>query len=154
MTEASTTSSNASSPSFGVVWRVAFSISLRQMVAFYLQSGLKPMTVLQSVASGLLGRASFQGGTKVGRLGSIFYTFSSHFRGQAIYYVASRRLTFMVERPVIAGLIYGGICMDHHDVCGASTFGDPQVADLEYGINHYGPIGHMFLGGAADCVGS
>jgi hypothetical protein len=29
------------------------------------------------------------------------------------------------------------ICMDHHDVRGASTFGHPQVANLEQSVDHY-----------------
>jgi hypothetical protein len=76
------------------------------MVAFYLQSGLKPVTVLQSVASGLLGRASFQGGIKTAVLGAFLHFFIA-FSWAAIYYLASRRLLFMTEKTVIAGLIYG-----------------------------------------------
>ena len=76
------------------------------MVAFYLQSGVKPMGVFQSVASGLLGRASFQGGTKSAMLGA-FLHFLIAFSWAAIYYIASRRLVFMIEKPVMAGLIYG-----------------------------------------------
>jgi hypothetical protein len=76
------------------------------MIAFRLQPGLRPSQVLQSVASGLLGKAAFQGGTKAAILGGFLHFFIA-FSWAAIYYVASRRLTFLVQSPVIAGLLYG-----------------------------------------------
>jgi uncharacterized membrane protein YagU involved in acid resistance len=75
-------------------------------IAFRLQSGLRPHQVLQSVASGLLGKASFQGGPKTAVLG-FFAHFFIAFSWAAIYYVASRRLMFLTESPVISGLLYG-----------------------------------------------
>src|ERR1700732_711915 len=102
MTEASPTSSSAF---LAILWGGlacgVFDIT-QAMGAFYLQSGLKPMTVLQSVASGLLGRASFQGGAKTAALGAFLHFFIA-FSWAAIYYVASRRLTFMVEKSSTAG---------------------------------------------------
>src|SRR5438270_8960858 len=95
-------STSSSNPLLAIFWGGlacgVFDIT-QAMVAFYLQSGLKPMTVLQSVASGLLGRASFQGGTKSAALGAFLHFFIA-FSWAAIYYLASRRLTFMVEKPV------------------------------------------------------
>jgi uncharacterized membrane protein YagU involved in acid resistance len=76
------------------------------MIAFHLQAGATPMRVLQSVASGLLGKSSFQGGTKTAILGAFLHFFIA-FSWAAIYYIASRRLTFLVQSPVIAGLLYG-----------------------------------------------
>jgi uncharacterized membrane protein YagU involved in acid resistance len=59
------------------------------------------------VAAGLLGRSSaFQGGVKTAALGLGLHFFIA-FSWAAIYYVASRRLTFMVENPIISGLLYG-----------------------------------------------
>jgi len=146
MTEASTTSSNAF---LAIVWGGlacgVFDIT-QAMVAFYLQSGLKPMTVLQSVASGLLGRASFQGGTKSAALGAFLHFFIA-FSWAAIYYVASRRLTFMVEKPVMAGLIYGEfvwiimtfVVLPLSAIHRWPTWNKASIIT--------GPIGHMFLVG-------
>ncbi|MGZ4856472.1 MAG: hypothetical protein ACXVKH_15190 [Candidatus Angelobacter sp.] len=116
------------------------------MVAFYLQSGLKPVSVLQSVASGLLGRASFQGGTKTAALGSFLHFFIA-FSWAAIYYVASRRVTFMLEKPVMAGLIYGEFVwiIMNFAVLPLSAIHRWPVWNKASIIT--GPIGHMFLVG-------
>jgi uncharacterized membrane protein YagU involved in acid resistance len=75
-------------------------------IAFGLQFHLRPSQVLQSVASGLLGPKSFQGGTKTAALG-LFLHFLIAFVWAVIYFVASRQIAFLTERPVIAGLLYG-----------------------------------------------
>jgi hypothetical protein len=116
------------------------------MVAFYLQSGLKPVTVLQSVASGLLGRASFQGGTRTAALGAFLHFFIA-FSWAAIYYIASRRLLFMTEKPVIAGLIYGEfvwiimtfVVLPLSAIHRWPTWNKASIIT--------GPIGHLFLVG-------
>ncbi|HEV7521227.1 MAG TPA: hypothetical protein VGP89_09020 [Candidatus Angelobacter sp.] len=116
------------------------------VVAFYLQSGLKPVTVLQSVASGLLGRASFQGGIKTAVLGAFLHFFIA-FSWAAIYYLASRRLLFMTEKAVIAGLIYGEfvwivmtfVVLPLSAIHRWPTWSKASIIT--------GPIGHMFLVG-------
>jgi hypothetical protein len=75
-------------------------------IAFGLQFHLRPTQVLQSVASGLLGSKSFQGGAKTAALGLALHFFIA-FSWAAGYYVASRQIAFLTERPVIAGLLYG-----------------------------------------------
>jgi hypothetical protein len=116
------------------------------MVAFNLQSGLKPMTVLQSVASGLLGRASFQGGAKSAALGAFLHFFIA-FSWATIYYVASRRLIFMTEKQIVAGLIYGEfvwiimtfVVLPLSAIHRWPTWNNAAIIT--------GPIGHMFLVG-------
>jgi hypothetical protein len=140
------TSSNALLAIFwGGVACGAFDIT-QAMVAFYLQSGLKPVTVLQSVASGLLGRASFQGGIKTAVLGAFLHFFIA-FSWAAIYYLASRRLLFMTEKTVIAGLIYGEfvwivmtfVVLPLSAIHRWPTWNKASIIT--------GPIGHMFLVG-------
>jgi uncharacterized membrane protein YagU involved in acid resistance len=75
-------------------------------IGFGLQFHLRPTQVLQSVASGLLGPKSFQGGATTAALG-LFLHFLIAFIWATIYYVASRQIVFLTEHPVIAGLIYG-----------------------------------------------
>ncbi|MBZ5490405.1 MAG: hypothetical protein LAO76_05685 [Acidobacteriia bacterium] len=75
-------------------------------IAFGLQFHFRPSQVLQSVASGLLGPKSFQGGAKTAALG-LFLHFLIAFIWAVIYFVASRQIAFLTERPVIAGLLYG-----------------------------------------------
>jgi hypothetical protein len=146
MPPASSTSSNALLAIFwGGVACGVFDIT-QAMVAFYLQSGLKPVTVLQSVASGLLGRASFQGGIKTAVLGAFLHFFIA-FSWAAIYYLASRRLLFMTEKTVIAGLIYGEfvwivmtfVVLPLSAIHRSPTWNKASIIT--------GPIGHMFLVG-------
>jgi hypothetical protein len=146
MPSGSTTSSNALLAIFwGGLACGIFDIT-QAMGAFYLQSGLKPVTVLQSVASGLLGRVSFQGGTRTAALGAFLHFFIA-FSWAAIYYLASRRLLFMTEKPVTAGLIYGEfvwivmtfVVLPLSAIHRWPTWNKASIIT--------GPIGHMFLVG-------
>ena len=72
----------------------------------YVRRGFMPSRVLQSVASGALGQSAYQGGYKIAALGLAFhFLFALIFA--AFYYLASRGLRFMVDYPVICGLLYG-----------------------------------------------
>jgi hypothetical protein len=68
--------------------------------------GASPLRIWQSVASGLLGQAAFQGGLPVAALGVVLHFFIA-FGIVAVYYLASRRLRFLTQRPVLWGLVYG-----------------------------------------------
>jgi hypothetical protein len=67
-----------------------------------------PMRVAQSVASGLLGPRAFSGGMKTAMLGVLLH-FTIAFGAATVFYLASRRLPFLVERPIVSGLIYGAM---------------------------------------------
>ena len=58
------------------------------------------------IAAGLLGRQAFTGGAGAYVLGILLHFFIA-FSVTAIFYVASRRLTFMTEYPLVCGLFYG-----------------------------------------------
>ena len=72
----------------------------------WLRANVKPVRVLQSVASGLLGPPAYTGGTKTAVLGLALH-FLIATPATALFYFASRRLRFMIERPVTWGLVYG-----------------------------------------------
>src|SRR4030095_9717030 len=74
----------------------------------WLRAGVGPIRVLHSVASGLLGAAAFQGGGKTAVLGLALH-FLIATTAAAVFYFASRRLLFLIERPVPFGLLYGAI---------------------------------------------
>jgi uncharacterized membrane protein YagU involved in acid resistance len=75
------------------------------IVALY-SRGFGPVRVFQSVASGAFGKAAYQGGWKTALAGLGFH-FLIAFTAAAVYYLASRKIPFLVERPVIWGLVYG-----------------------------------------------
>lgn len=68
--------------------------------------GVSPGRVWQFVASGLIGRASFNGGMKTVALGLLFH-FLIAFILAAIYCGASLYLPTLVRRAVLWGLLYG-----------------------------------------------
>jgi hypothetical protein len=72
----------------------------------YLRRGTKPITILQSVASGAFGRSAFEGGAKTAALGLVFH-FLIALMAATVYYFASRVLRFMVTQAVICGILYG-----------------------------------------------
>ena len=75
-------------------------------IAWGIQNHVPPQRIFQSVASGLIGPKSFQGGAATAALG-LFLHFLIAFIWAVIFYMASRQIGFLTERPVIAGLLYG-----------------------------------------------
>ena len=79
------------------------------ITAAFLSSGLRgvsPVRVLQSVASGVLGAAAFKGGSGAAALGLGLH-FLIAFGAATVFWLASRKLTWMVRQPAVAGLLYG-----------------------------------------------
>jgi hypothetical protein len=68
--------------------------------------GVRPIVILQGIASGLLGPKSFQGGWKTTALGGVLH-FMIAFTATTVFYDASRSLRFMTRRPILSGLTYG-----------------------------------------------
>jgi uncharacterized membrane protein YagU involved in acid resistance len=68
--------------------------------------GASPVRILQSIASGLLGVAAFQGGVGTAALGALLHFFIA-IVAAAVYYGASRKLGILARRPAISGLLYG-----------------------------------------------
>ncbi len=71
-----------------------------------LRMGAAPETVLQVVASGLLGRAAFSGGLTTALIGLAAHMGIS-FVAAAVYVLASMRLPILNLRPIICGLLFG-----------------------------------------------
>jgi hypothetical protein len=75
-------------------------------VFFGLSAGVKPIQILHTIASGLLGSAAFKGGWRTGALGLLLH-FVIAYSWTAIYYAASRKLAFLNAHFVACGLTYG-----------------------------------------------
>jgi hypothetical protein len=73
---------------------------------FFGLRGARPIRILQSIAAGLLGRASFSGGWKTAALGLALHFFIA-FAIVLIFMLASRRLPVLTQQAVACGLIYG-----------------------------------------------
>jgi len=72
----------------------------------WLRAGVGPVRVLHSVASGLLGAAAFDGGAKSAVLGLALH-FLIATGATVVFYLVSRKMMFLIERPVTFGLLYG-----------------------------------------------
>ena len=75
-------------------------------VFFWLRSGVRPVRILQSVAAGLLGRASFSGGWRTAALGLALHFFIA-FVVVLVVLLASRVLPVLTRYAIPAGLLYG-----------------------------------------------
>jgi hypothetical protein len=75
-------------------------------IFFGLRFHLSPIRILQSVAQGALGQSAFAGGLKTALLGLVFH-FLIAVIVAAVYYFASRVISFMIDHAVISGLLYG-----------------------------------------------
>jgi hypothetical protein len=73
---------------------------------YYGPSGATPVRILQFIASGVLGQASFQMGLGSAALGAFFHFFIS-LCAAAIYYAASLRFPFLTRRVLISAIVFG-----------------------------------------------
>ena len=77
-------------------------------VVSWLRAGVTPVRIFQSIASGLYGASAFTGGAKMALLGVVLH-FIIATTWAAVYYFASRYIRFLIQQPVIAGVLYGVI---------------------------------------------
>lgn len=73
---------------------------------FFGLRGAKPIGILQSIASGVLGRPAYQGGMATALLGLLLHFFIA-FGVTATYLVATRVIPALNRRRIIYGLLYG-----------------------------------------------
>lgn len=77
-------------------------------ITAWLRAGVTPVRVLQSVASGLLGDASYRGGATTAVLGlTLHFVIATIWT--TVFYFAVRKLRFLVKQPITWGLVYGVI---------------------------------------------
>jgi len=72
----------------------------------FLRRGVAPSRVLQSVASGALGRSAYDGGAATAALGLGFhYLFAFSFT--CAFFLAASRFAGLTRRPIATGAVYG-----------------------------------------------
>ena len=67
---------------------------------------MAPARLLQSVASGVLGTAAFDGGIPAAALGLVLH-FGMSFVWAGIFGVAAVRLPALLRRPLLSGILFG-----------------------------------------------
>jgi hypothetical protein len=73
-----------------------------------LRVGRPVARTLQSVASGLLGRAALEGGWESAGLGLLLH-FSIAMGAATTYYAASRKVAILTDRPWTSGVLFGAL---------------------------------------------
>lgn len=77
------------------------------MIAGYVRRGTAPVSVLHSIAAGLLGRdAAVAGGWATAALGLVLH-FTIATTVMTVFYLASRRIPALVRQPLVFGPLYG-----------------------------------------------
>ena len=91
-----------------ILWGGAIGGAFDLMYAtlFYSFRGVKPIRVSQSIASGLLGPKAYEGGFPTAILGVVLH-FVIAIGAAAVFYLVSRKLTFLTEKPILWGPLYG-----------------------------------------------
>jgi hypothetical protein len=72
----------------------------------YARFGARPIPLLQGIAKGLLGASAFQGGLLTALLGLALH-FLIAFGAATTYYLASRKMPFLVNHWFVCGALYG-----------------------------------------------
>jgi hypothetical protein len=85
---------------------IAGALDITYAIVFSGFRGVPAIRLLQSVASGLLGPAAFNGGVPTAALGLLLHFFIA-FSAAAIFYVAGRRFPLLTRRAVVSGVLYG-----------------------------------------------
>jgi hypothetical protein len=94
-------------PAILIAGGVCASIDIVYACSFhYLVNQVPPLRILQSIASGLQGKAAFDGGLASGLLG-LFAHYFILVVAAGLYYAASRRLHWLLQRPWQAGMLFG-----------------------------------------------
>ena len=90
-------------------WLVAGTCDITYATVFsYLRSGVAPSRILQSVASGLIGRVAFDGGARTAALGLGLHYMNALII-TTIFFLVARSQRGLLQRPVTTGALYGGV---------------------------------------------
>jgi hypothetical protein len=85
---------------------ISGTLDLTYIMTFYGFRGVPFQTIPHAIASGLLGMKSFHGGWPTAILG-IALEYLITFVATLVYYVASRKLTFLMRQALLWGVLYG-----------------------------------------------
>ena len=125
-------------------------LDLADALVFFGLRGARPIRIFQSIAAGLLGRASFSGGVPTALLGVILHFFIA-FLIVTTCVVASRWVPLLRGRPILSGVFYGiGVYLVMNlAVLPLSAAGKPAFVPV---VVLNGVLIHMFGVGVPSCL--
>jgi hypothetical protein len=129
---------------------VVGTLDLLFAIGFWLPKGVAPIRILQSIAAGVLGRASFTGGTRTALLGGFLHYFIA-FAIVFVYWIAARRIESLRRQPVLWGALYGiGVYLVMNYVVIPLSAARPSRFNLVWVVSSV--IVHMFLIGVPAAI--
>jgi hypothetical protein len=93
-------------PAIAITGLIVGAMDITSAIVLTLLRGGTIMRLMQFIASGLLGKSAFQGGLATAVLGLALH-FVIAFGLVTVFYIASRKLAFLSQRPVPSGIAYG-----------------------------------------------
>lgn len=125
-------------------------LDLADALIFFGLRGARPIRIFQTIAAGLLGRASFSGGVPTALLG-VFLHFFIAFLIVTTCVVASRWVPLLRARPILSGVFYGiGVYLAMNlVVLPLSAAGKPTFVPV---VVLNGMLIHMFGVGVPSCL--
>lgn len=137
--------SRRTASSFLIGGGLAGTLDISYAIIFYgLRNGAPPIRILQSVASGLLGRPAYSGGTSTAVLGLSLH-FLIAFTAAGIYFLASRYVRVLANRPVVCGAAYGILVYGFMNLVVIPLSCFPQRPSFPADVLVTGLLVHMFL---------
>ena len=85
---------------------IAGILDIMSAIVITLMRNGKPIRMLQGIASGILGKSSFEGGLPTAALGLAIHFFIA-FTAATVFYLLSRRIPFLTRQAVVSGFAYG-----------------------------------------------
>jgi hypothetical protein len=125
-------------------------LDLADALIFFGLRGASPIRIFQSIAAGLLGRASFSGGMATAVLGVVLHYFIA-FLIVTTCVVLSRWIPLLRTRPILAGMAYGigAYLVMNLIVLPLSAAGRPAFVPV---VVLNGVLIHMFGVGVPSCL--
>jgi len=87
-------------------WLVVGVLDITSAFVIATIKGTGSIRMLQGIASGLLGRQSLEGGLATAGMGLAIHFFIA-LVVVSVFYLASRKISFLTEQPLVSGLFYG-----------------------------------------------
>lgn len=81
-------------------------LDITYAITFSATQGLPPIGLLQTVASGLLGQAAYDGGILTAVLGFALH-FALSYLIASVFYFASGHINFLTRHAIISGILFG-----------------------------------------------
>ena len=125
---------------------IAGALDILFAITFAYTNGAPPQRLLQTVASGLLGQASYEGGWPAAMLGLAAH-FLMSYAYAAVYVLASRRFELLRRHPLLAGAVFGALVLFFMRLVVLPLSAFPHPVSFKPLATTLDLLSHMFLFG-------